>query len=129
MTDVLTLQAEGMEPLADTVPKAATSEKSTALTRAFIRELILQSDPKSYAAHCQAIVDAKEPDFSAVKASCLVLAGKEDKSAPLDGCQYIHDHIASSQKKLEVLEDCGHWHCVERPSEVAEKIRGFCAAL
>lgn len=122
-------ETEGMEPLANTIPKAATSEKSTALTRAFVRELILQSDTKSYASHCQAIVDAKEPDFGAVKAASLILAGREDKSAPLEGCQFIHEHIGSAHKKLDVLEDCGHWHCVERPSEVAQKISGFCAAL
>ena len=126
---MLTPETEGMEPLANTIPKAATSEKSTALTRAFIRELILQSDAKSYASHCQAIVDAKEPDFSAVKAPALILAGREDKSAPLEGCQFIHEHIGSDQKKLDILEDCGHWHCVEHPEEVAQKIRELCAAL
>jgi pimeloyl-ACP methyl ester carboxylesterase len=126
---MLTDFAEGMEPIADTVPVAATSKQASALTRGFVRELILGSDPKAYASHCQAIVDAQEPDFAAVQAPVCILAGDEDKSAPLEGCKYILEHVGSSKKELKVLDACGHWHCVEHPDRVAKEIESFCASL
>jgi esterase/lipase len=118
-----------MEPIADTVPIAATSKQASTLTRGFVRELILSSDPKAYASHCQAIVDAQEPDFAAVQAPVCILAGEEDKSAPLEGCKYILEHVGSSEKELKVLSACGHWHCVEHPDRVAKEIEQFCASL
>lgn len=118
-----------MEPIADTVPTAATSTHASALTRGFVRELIMGSDPKAYASHCQAIVDSQEPDFAAVKAPVCILAGEEDKSAPLDGCKYIFEHVGSPKKDLKVLDACGHWHCVEQPDRVAKELEAFCATL
>lgn len=121
--------SDGMEPIADSVPTAATSEQASHLIRGFVRELILSSEPKSYASHCQAIIDAKEPDFAAIKAPVCILAGDEDKSAPLEGCQYIHDHVGSEKKELNVMDACGHWHCVEKPDYVATQIEMFAASL
>jgi pimeloyl-ACP methyl ester carboxylesterase len=118
-----------MGPIANTVPTAATSTQASSLTRGFIRELILQTDPKAYASHCQAIVDAQEPDFAAIKAPALFIAGSEDKSAPLEGVKYIHDHVGSSKKDLKVFDGCGHWHCVETPDRVAKEMETFCLSL
>jgi len=126
---VLTGCVDGMEPIADSVPTAATSSQSSALTRAFVRELILGSDPKAYASHCQAIVDAQEPDFAAVQVPVCILAGEEDKSAPLEGCKYILEHVGTSKKELKVLDACGHWHCVEHPDRIAQELDAFCASL
>ena len=126
---VLTNSADGMEPIADTVPTAATSTQSSALTRGFIRELILGSDPKAYASHCQAIVDAQEPDFAAVQVPVRILAGDEDKSAPLDGCKYILEHVGTSKKELKILDACRHWHCVEHPDRIAQELETFCTSL
>ena len=126
---VLTDREDGMEPIADTVPTAATSTQASALTRGFIRELILGSDPKAYASHCQAIVDAQEPDFAAVQVPVCILAGDEDKSAPLDGCKYILEHVGTSKKELKILDACGHWHCVEHPDRIAQELETFCTSL
>lgn len=115
--------------MANTIPKAATSAHASELSRSFIRELILGSDAQGYVSHCQAIVDASEPKFSAVQAPACILAGDEDKSAPLEGCKYIHDQIGSSKKDLKVLDQCGHWHCVEVPEKVAKAIDSFCSSL
>ena len=126
---MLTDCTDAMEPIADTVPIAATSSQASGLTRGFVRELIMGSDPKSYASHCQAIVDAKEPDFAAVQVPVCILAGDEDKSAPLEGCKYILEHVGASKKDLKILEACGHWHCVERPDRIAQELESFCASL
>lgn len=127
--DPLTDGVDGMEPIANTIPTAATSTQASHLTRAFVRELIIGSDPKAYAAHCQAIVDSQEPDFAAIIAPVLFIAGSEDKSAPLEGVQYIHDHVGSSKKELKVFDGCGHWHCVEIPDRVADAMEAFCSSL
>lgn len=118
-----------MEPLANTIPTSATNAKSTPLQRAIIRELIIGQSPKSYASHCQVIVDAKEPDLASIKVPALILAGEEDKSAPLEGCEFINEHLGSQQKELKVMAGVGHWHCVEAPEQVGREISAFCSAL
>lgn len=118
-----------MEPLANTVPWVATSVKSTPLQRAMIRELILGQDPKSYASHCDAIVHLKDPGFSTMTTPVLILAGDEDKSAPLEGCKYILEHLGSAQKELKVLENVGHWHCIEADERLGAEIAGFASGL
>lgn len=74
-SSTLTPLADGMEPLANTVPKAATNSKSTTLQRAMIRELILGQDPKSYASHCNVIVNMKDPGLAQLQTPVLLLAG------------------------------------------------------
>ncbi|KAK5693831.1 hypothetical protein LTR17_024982 [Elasticomyces elasticus] len=122
---------DGMEALANTVPTSATATASTPLQRALIRELILGQDPKAYASHCKAIIDMKEPSggFEAVKVPALILAGEEDKSAPLEGCRYIYDHLGTDDRELSVMGGVGHWHCIEAGEQVAKEIEFFCVEL
>jgi pimeloyl-ACP methyl ester carboxylesterase len=115
-----------MEPLANTVPYAATSPHSSPLSRAFIRELLLQSAPEGYIANCNVIANAKPPDYKAVKTPLLLIAGEHDKSAPLEGCEHIFKSVGSEKKKMEVLENVGHWHCVEAPDRVGDLVAKFC---
>lgn len=117
--------AAGIEPMANTIPFGAVGSRSTPLQKAFIRELILGQDPKGYAALCRAIAAAKPADYAAVKAPFLLIAGEEDKSASMEGCQYIFDHVSSKQKSLEVLKGVGHWHCIEAADEVGGLIAKF----
>jgi len=126
-----TVMKDGMEPLANSIPTAATGSRSTALQRALVRELIIGQDPKTYASHCEVIKNMEEPQggFGAVKCPALILAGEEDKSAPLEGCQYIKQHLGSTKKELKVLNGVGHWHCVEAGEEVASEIAAFCDSL
>ncbi|EME40130.1 hypothetical protein DOTSEDRAFT_74834 [Dothistroma septosporum NZE10] len=119
----------GMEPLANSVPQAATNARSTPLQKAFIRELIMNQDPKAYASHCEVIVNMKDPGFELIKAPSLILAGDEDKSAPMEGCQYIQSHLGSQQKELKVLKGVGHWHCIEAPEQVAKEIAAFASKI
>ncbi|GAB7365846.1 hypothetical protein MBLNU230_g7178t1 [Neophaeotheca triangularis] len=119
---------DGMEPLADTIPTAATNSASTPLQRAMIRELLLAQDPKAYASHCNVIVNAKEPEYAKIQAPVLVLAGDEDKSAPLEGCRTIMDGLRD-RKELKVLEGVGHWHCIEAGDRVGEEVARFCRSL
>ena len=118
-----------MEPLANTIPAAATNSKSTDLQRSIIRELLLGQDPNSYAAHCRTIINAKEPDYASIKAPVLILAGDEDNSAPVDGCRFILDNLGSDKKELRVLQSMGHWQCVEDGDQVGREIAIFLESL
>lgn len=115
----------GMEPMANTIPFGAVGSRSTPLQKAFIRELILGQDPKGYAALCQAIASAQPADYGAVKAPFLLIAGEEDKSASMEGCEHIFERISSEKKSLEVLQGVGHWHCIEAAEEVGALIAQF----
>lgn len=115
----------GMEPMANTIPTAAVGSQSTPLQRAFIRELILGQQPAGYAALCRAIASAPTPDYAAVRAPFLLIAGEEDKSASMEGCRHIYEHVSSKRKQMEVLKGVGHWHCIEAPEEVGGLIARF----
>ncbi|KAL3474213.1 Alpha/Beta hydrolase protein [Aspergillus californicus] len=119
----------GMEPLANSIPYQATGSAATPLARSFIRELVLGQDHKGYAALCQAIANAPAIDYSTIRVPFLLIAGEEDKSASMEGCQYIFDHVSCENKKMEVLKQVGHWHCIESPEEVGMAIADFVAAI
>lgn len=111
--------------MANAIPFAAVGSRSTALQKAFIRELLSGQDPKGYAALCRAIASAKASDYAAIQAPFLLIAGEEDKSASMEGCQHIFDHVSSQSKSLEVLTGVGHWHCIEAGDEVGGLIAKF----
>lgn len=115
--------------MANTIPSAAVGSRSTPLQKAFIRELLLGQDPKGYAALCRAIATAQPADYAAVKAPFMLIAGKEDKSASMEGCKHIYDHVSSQKKSLEVLEGVGHWHCIEAADEVGGLLAQFASEI
>lgn len=114
-----------MESLANSIPYQATGSAASHLARSFIRELVLGQNPKGYAALCQAIANAPVIDYSLIKVPFLLIAGEEDKSASMEGCQYIFDHLSSKNKRMEVLKEVGHWHCIEAPDSVGTAISEF----
>lgn len=120
---------DGMEPMANTIPEAATGSKSSPLHRAFIRELLLGQDPSGYISLCNVIATAQPPNYEAVKVPYLLIAGQDDKSAPLNGCKYIYEGVASQNKVLEILPGVGHWHCIEAADEVGKLISDFSQAI
>lgn len=115
--------------MANSIPSAAVGSRSTPLQRAFIRELLLGQDPKGYAALCKAIASAPTPDYAAVRAPFLLIAGEEDKSASMNGCRHIFEHVSSAKKSLDVLKGVGHWHCIEAGDEVGGLIAQFAAGV
>jgi pimeloyl-ACP methyl ester carboxylesterase len=122
---------EGMEPLASTIPTSATGSLSTPLVHAFIRQLVISSNPAGYASLCNAIATAPLPDYSAIKAPLLLLAGEEDKSAPLTGCEAIFKAYGTEteNKQLIVLPGVGHWHVLEAPEMVGGALVKFVEGL
>lgn len=112
----------GMESMADTVPYAAVGSKAKPLHHAFIRELLLGMDPSGYISLCKVIANAHKspPRYEKVSCATLIIAGGEDKSAPLSGCKKIMEALGSKQKEMVVMSNVGHWHCIEDPEEVGK---------
>jgi pimeloyl-ACP methyl ester carboxylesterase len=115
--------------MANTIPYRATGSLASPLHKAFIREMLLAQDPRGYIANCKAIEKATPPDYKGVKCPVLIIAGEEDKSAPLEGCKYILGELATENKELEVLKGVGHWHCVEAGDQVVDLVGRFCDGL
>jgi pimeloyl-ACP methyl ester carboxylesterase len=61
----------------------------------------------------------------------LIIAGEEDKIAPLSGCEAILRAYGTIEKDklLEFLDGVGHWHCVEDPDSVGQKISSFISGI
>jgi len=115
--------------MANTIPDAATGTNATPLHKAFIREMLMGQEVEGYVANCRAIEHANPPNYSDVHVPLLIIAGAEDKSAPLAGCEFILEQVASKEKRLEVLQGVGHWHCVEAGEEVGRLVKGFVDGL
>jgi pimeloyl-ACP methyl ester carboxylesterase len=120
------VREEGMDAMANSIPTAATGSNTTPLAKAFIREMLLVQSVEGYVLNCKAIEEAVSPIYADVKVPVLIIAGGEDKSAPVEGCQYILNELCSEDKTLEILEGVGHWHCVEAPERVGKLVRSFC---
>ena len=117
----------GMEVMADSVPDAATGKGANAAQKAFIREMLLSQEVEGYVANCRAIMEAAPPEYGAVTCPVLIVAGDEDKSAPVAGCEGIFDRLGTDKgkKKLTVLKGVGHWYCVEDPDKVGREVSGW----
>ncbi|KAJ4303657.1 hypothetical protein N0V90_002558 [Kalmusia sp. IMI 367209] len=122
---IQTVEREGMEPMANSIPNAAVGKKASWLTKSFIRELLLSQDPAGYCSNCRVIINAKPPNYGKIAVPILILAGDEDKSAPLEGCQRMFEEIGTGEKKLEVMKGIGHWHALEAFEGVGQQILSF----
>lgn len=120
-----------VDAMANTIPFAAVGEKASPVSKAFIREVLLGQDKWGYLSNCRVIANAQRPRYEAIDCPVLLLAGQQDKSAPLDTSRKMIDEIGTDEarKWLEVLEGVGHWHCVEAPDVVGDSIREFLESL
>lgn len=124
---LLTVFSDGLEGLAGTIPTAATGKKSTPLHHAFIRSLILGTSPEGYISLCRVISTARQPKYEAITAPLIILAGEDDKTAPMEASEAILKNYGTSQsnKSIQKLSGIGHWHCIEAPQEVERIIEQF----
>lgn len=124
---IATVETDGLEPLADSIPKAATGSKASHTQRAFIRSLILGTSSAGYLSLCQVIALAKKSDYAKIQVPVMILAGSEDKTASYEGCVKIHANIGVSAEKkcIHILPAVGHWHAIEAPEAVAREIMNF----
>ncbi|KAF2102187.1 alpha/beta-hydrolase [Rhizodiscina lignyota] len=125
------VEAEGMESMANTVPYAAPAANAPTIARLFIREVLLAQDPAGYVSNCRVITSAVRPPYEKIKIPLLLIAGEEDKSASLEGCEKMFDEVSteSGEKRMVVMKGVGHWQCVEAPEETAKLILEFYHAI
>ncbi|KAL6876868.1 Alpha/Beta hydrolase protein [Trichoderma novae-zelandiae] len=123
------VQQNGMDALADSIPKVGTAPTSTPLQRAFIRTLLLAQTPEGYIANCRAIAAASVPDYASIKTPLLLVNGAEDVVCPLKLTQNIYDDWGSAEKHLKTLDGTGHWYCIEAPEQVGDAIVEFMDSL
>ncbi|VUC37386.1 unnamed protein product [Clonostachys rosea] len=127
---IQTIQEKGLESLADSVPRAATGSQSTSIHHAFIRALINSQSPEGYISLCRTIATASPPKYGKIEAPLLIIAGGEDKTSPLAGCQTILGSWGTtSGKNIEILDGVGHWHCIEAPDRVQLAMSKFASSL
>ncbi|POR35548.1 3-oxoadipate enol-lactonase 2 [Tolypocladium paradoxum] len=126
-TRIKLVQTDGMEAVANTIPAAATGPKATPTHRAFIRTLLLAQTSEGYMSLCRTIANAKRPRYDQIRCPLLIIAGSHDKTSPMVGSQEILDSWGADkgQKRLEVLEGVGHWHCIEAGHEVGALVNTF----
>jgi pimeloyl-ACP methyl ester carboxylesterase len=76
---------------------------------------------------CDVIAKAEQPKYEKIKIPLLILAGEEDKTAPLKSSEDIllKYGTAEKKKKLEILKGVGHWHCVEASEEVGKFVKEY----
>lgn len=122
----------GMGAIADTViPRWFTrgwrEDPAHAARIAQLRDVVAATDPRAYAACCDAIAPI---DFFAtnplIACPTLVIAGTEDESTPLSMSHAICNAISGAE--LATLE-AAHLSAVERPEEFAGLVAGFISRI
>lgn len=86
------------------------------------------SDPRGYGNACAAMAALNaaplDPELTRIAAPTLIVASDHDQHCPPKAAQIIAAGIAGS--RLEIVEGAGHPIPVERPTELARLINGFC---
>jgi len=118
---------QGMLAVSDAIPHAAVGSSCPPVVKAFIRELLMGQQAinvAGYAAACRAIASARAPEYSLITAPVYIIAGEEDKTAPVAGCLEIQRSMTNTNK-MDVLPGVGHWICIEASEIVSEKIDSY----
>ncbi|RPB03692.1 hypothetical protein L873DRAFT_1760014 [Choiromyces venosus 120613-1] len=126
-----TVRAEGMIPITEVIINAATSQKTRAanpLAVALSRSILRGNDVEGYAKCCNAFAQFAGEGINwerlKVSGEKVVIAGGEDKSAPLEVVKKTAGRI---QARLVVLGEVGHWLVVEDLEGVGRAVEGvFC---
>ncbi len=120
------VRAEGMADVADAVMTNATAEatrRNHPAAAAAVRELVMRQDPEGYARSCEALAGATDPGPVDPNLPLLAVTCAEDKV----GAPEITRRIAEAHGSAvtDYLDDCGHWHALERPDEVTAHLVKF----
>ena len=80
-----------MECMADVIPQAATGARSTPVHHGFIRALLLAQETEGYQSLCKVIAEAQPPEYQNITSPVLLLAGSDDKTAPMTSATQIYE--------------------------------------
>lgn len=88
-----------------------------------IREMVLKTPPKGYAACCAGIRDMDQREsLSRIRSRTLIIAGRHDPSTTVDVAEFMQSRIPGA--KLAVI-DAAHLANVERPQEYTDTVLQF----
>lgn len=121
-----TVRGRGMQAVADSIVAAATSEQTRReqpAVAAFVRELLMGQDPQGYAAQCEALANATNPDLSRVVAPVLLLSGSHDRVSPPSTGEAIAKELQTAS--YQIIDGIGHWTALEAAQRVTDSLRDF----
>jgi pimeloyl-ACP methyl ester carboxylesterase len=125
------VEAGGMAGAVDAILAGALGATTHATNPALValqRALLLENDPRAYAAATRAVVDIDvAAHLPRVKCPTLLLFGAEEKVAPLPAQSQLKRAIPHAV--VRAIPHAGHLPFVERPGDVAAVLMEFLAAL
>jgi 3-oxoadipate enol-lactonase len=88
-----------------------------------IREMVLRTPPKGYAACCEGIRDMHQREsLPRIRAPTLIIAGRHDPSTTIEVAEFMQSRIPGA--RLAVI-DAAHIANVERPQEYGDTVLQF----
>ena len=123
---VAKVRAEGIDAIVEAIVKGGLSphtlsEKPEVV--AFVRELLTRQSDEGYARSCEAMAAAVAADAAAIQAPVLLVAGRDDAISPPANSEAFAADLANA--RVQVLEQCGHWHPIEQPAALNAALREF----
>ena len=123
---VAKVRAEGLDGIVEAIVKGGLAPHTLAEKPevvAFVRELLTRQSDEGYARSCEAMATAVAADAGAIKAPVLLVAGREDGISPPANSESLAADLADA--RVQVLEQCGHWHPIEQPAALNAALRDF----
>lgn len=109
---------DGMAAVADAVVAAGISSATRTanpIAATFVRESHMRQDAEGFARTCEALAEAKAADFRLIQCPVLLVTGEEDAVGPPSVAHAMAEKLKGA--RVRILDRCGHWTPVERPSE------------
>ncbi|ODV61972.1 alpha/beta fold hydrolase [Ascoidea rubescens DSM 1968] len=126
------LKTNDISSIANGVAENAVGSNCLDIVKAFIRDLVSRQTIKGYILNCKIISHAATLTtqyinyYKQIKTPTLIIAGKEDLTAPWSGCvEVIAQNLGSETISVKQLEGVGHWAAVESDEKVYKLISDF----
>ena len=116
----------GRSQVANTVSSTAVSKNTTdrkPTATAFIRHLVLNTNPEAYAAFCHAIVEAPVIHGRDMKCSLVIIGGEEDYISDPEALRQWASEVPNGMGSSITLKNVGHWGAIEDPEEVGKLLK------
>ncbi|KAJ9102866.1 hypothetical protein QFC19_004594 [Naganishia cerealis] len=97
------------------------------LASAFIRQLVITTDPRAYAQACKNLAahPGWDADVRGITAEVVIVAGEEDYMVPSVEVRRHAEQVQGQRGRAVVMPDVGHWGALEVPERVAEELCMF----
>jgi 3-oxoadipate enol-lactonase len=122
------VREQGLEPIADTVATRWFTPAASHEVVARFRRTLLETQPASYAACCDALArwDFRE-HLAEISAPTLLIAGAQDRAAPTEHLELLSTRIPDA--KLVVLPGAAHLANVEQPERFSKVVLEHLVAM